>query len=86
MSVGTARPGDFKNNLERLRSQLKSIHYNGIFDIEGLVSGTPRVFLPLLDYIFTGSSKILAKYLVFKGYELYNKSDQKFIESMWNFW
>jgi hypothetical protein len=82
MTVGSARTGDFKNNLERLRSHLKSVHYNGNFDIEALISGKTQVYLPLLDYVFTGSSKLLAKYLVYRGYELYNKTDQKFVDSM----
>ncbi len=27
--------GDIKNNLEKLKSQLKSIHYSGVFDLDG---------------------------------------------------
>ncbi|KAL9650802.1 hypothetical protein ABK040_001852 [Willaertia magna] len=75
--------GDLKNNVEKLRSQLRSIHYNGELDIEGVVNGKPETFLPLLNFVLLQFSKPLAKYFISKGYKFYNLSDSKFIETVY---
>ena len=32
-----ASTGDLRNNIEKLKKQLKSIQYSGVFDVEGFV-------------------------------------------------
>ncbi|KAF0984528.1 hypothetical protein FDP41_000427 [Naegleria fowleri] len=75
--------GDLKNNLEKLRTQLRSIHYNGVFDVEAIINGKPEVFLPLLNYCILQFSKPLAKYFIQKGYIFHDLSDSKFIETVY---
>ena len=75
--------GDLKNNVEKVRTLLRSIHYNGVFDVEGIINGKPEVFLPLLNYCILQFSKPLAKYFIQKGYIFHNISDTKFIETIY---
>ncbi|KAL3699630.1 hypothetical protein R1sor_017652 [Riccia sorocarpa] len=77
--------GDLRGNLERLRMQLLSISYPHPFDVQGLKQGIPAVVLPLLHYALLGFSRHVARYLSASGYELYAKSDLRFMESALRF-
>ncbi|OAE19507.1 hypothetical protein AXG93_4794s1190 [Marchantia polymorpha subsp. ruderalis] len=77
--------GDLRGNLERLRTQLLSVNYPHPFDVQGLKQGIPAVVLPLLHYALLGYSRHVARYLSANGYELYAKSDLRFMESALKF-
>ncbi|CAM6075929.1 unnamed protein product [Sphagnum tenellum] len=72
--------GDVKGNLERMRVQLRSIAYPHAIDIQGAKNGLPAVILPLLHYALLGYSRHVARYIFVNGYELYAKSDLRFVE------
>lgn len=72
--------GDLYNNLERLRLELRALRYDGPFDVRALAVGEPAAFLPLLHHAFLGHSAPVAGWLAASGYELYSKSDLRFVE------
>lgn len=72
--------GDLYNNLERLRLELRVLRYDGPFDTRALAAGEPAAFLPLLHHAFLGHSAHVAQWLGARGYELYSKSDMRFVE------
>jgi hypothetical protein len=43
-------------------------------------NGLPAVILPLLHYALLGYSRHVARYIFVNGYELYAKSDLRFVE------
>ena len=81
--------GDVKNNLRKLLTELKRVHYpqyvdsdgsaNG-FDFKALANGQPQAFLPILHFVFLDYSYLLAQYLAERDYELYAKTDLRFVE------
>ncbi|CAM6107065.1 unnamed protein product [Calypogeia fissa] len=77
--------GDLHGNLERLRVQLQSIQYPHTFDVQGLKEGIPACILPLVHYSLLGYSRHLARFLSANGYELWAKSDLRFMESTLKF-
>jgi hypothetical protein len=75
-----ATTGDLKNNLERLRLELRALRYDGPFDVTALAAGEPAAYLPILHHAFLGASAPLAEWLGGRGYELLSKSDLRFVE------
>ena len=81
--------GDVKNNLRKLLAELKQIRYPECntnndesvvrLDITALASGVPQAFLPILHFAFLDYSYALANYLAERDYELYAKTDLRFI-------
>ncbi|EFJ04871.1 hypothetical protein SELMODRAFT_432026 [Selaginella moellendorffii] len=77
--------GDVEGNLERLKAQLRSVSYPHTIDNQGLRMGLPSAVLPLLHHALLGYSRHVFRYLSTNGYELYAKSDLRFIECILKF-
>lgn len=76
--------GDLKNNLRKLVSELKQIHYpQSELDIKGVAQGVPKAFLPIVHHVFLDYSISLAQYFASKEYELYGKTDLRFMEAVY---
>ena len=76
--------GDLKNNLRKLVSELKQIHYpQSELDIKGVAQGIPKAFLPIVHHVFLDYSISLAQYFASKEYELYGKTDLRFMEAVY---
>jgi len=76
--------GDLKNNLRKLVSELKQIHYSqSELDIKGVAQGIPKAFLPIVHHVFLDYSISLAQYFASKEYELYGKTDLRFMEAVY---
>ena len=76
--------GDLKNNLRKLVSELKQIHYpQSELDIRGVAQGIPKAFLPIVHHVFLDYSISLAQYFASKEYELYGKTDLRFMEAVY---
>ena len=76
--------GDLKNNLRKLVSELKQIHYpQSELDIKGVAQGIPKAFLPIVHHVFLDYSISLAQYFASKEYELYGKTDLRFMETVY---
>ena len=73
--------GDLKNNLRKLISDLKQARFpQDDLNVKGLAQGVPLAFLPILHYVFVDFSYALAQYFAGKDYELFGKSDLRFME------
>lgn len=72
--------GDIKNNLRKLKNELKKAHYAEVLDLENMVVGVTTAWLPVLHYLFAEYSVELTSYFSSKGYEFYGKSDLRFLE------
>ena len=75
--------GDLPANVERLRGELRRARYDGELSLDAVSSGDPTPFLPLLHFILLGFSKSVAHWLAELGYELYAKSDLRFVETVY---
>ena len=76
--------GDLKNNLRKLVSELKQIHYpQSELDIKGVAQGIPKAFLPIVHHVFLDYSISLAQFFASKEYELYGKTDLRFMEAVY---
>ena len=76
--------GDLKNNLRKLVSELKQIHYSqSELDIKGVAQGIPKAVLPIVHHVFLDYSISLAQYFASKEYELYGKTDLRFMETVY---
>lgn len=76
--------GDLKNNLRKLVSELKQIHYpQSELDIKGVAQGIPKAFLHIVHHVFLDYSIALAQYFASKEYELYGKTDLRFMEAVY---
>ncbi|XP_002733548.1 uncharacterized protein LOC100366350 [Saccoglossus kowalevskii] len=78
--------GDIKNNLRKLRRQLREMKYcpqsddpQQIFD-EGITEGRLTSFLPLWHFAFLKYSLPVAEFISSKNFELFGKSDLRFVE------
>ncbi|XP_065062636.1 uncharacterized protein LOC135689371 [Rhopilema esculentum] len=75
--------GDIKNNLQKLVSELKGISYDiATIDFDALVHGIPSAFLPMIHYTFLDYSPHLASYLAKRNYDLYVRTDLRFVETV----
>jgi len=71
--------GDLFNNLERLRSELNVVKYDGEYDLGYLGEGHPAGTVPILRYILLRFSRTLSEYIVNMGHELYTKDDERLV-------
>ena len=73
--------GDIQNNFEKLKTELRSIKYKiDLIDQDQMFEGLPIQFLPIMHYVVIDYSPEVAKYIREKGFELYGKSDFRFME------
>eukprot|EP00117_Sycon_ciliatum_P038632 scpid10938/ scgid28674/ Centrosomal protein of 44 kDa len=75
--------GDLQNSIRRLQTELKACKYTGDTDVRGLISGSPSALLPLLHYSLLSFSYPLAVHLSDRGYDLYGKSDSRFVDTLY---
>ena len=76
--------GDLKNNLRKLVSELKQVHFpQSELDLKGIAQGVPKAFLPALHHVFLDYSISLAQFFASKEYELYGKTDLRFLETVY---
>ena len=89
----SAKLGDIKNNYERLKQELKLVKYTKLQELEKIIPGSnesqfdilmqgiPLAFLPLVHHCFLVYSQNVADFIKDKGFDLYAKSDYRFMES-----
>eukprot|EP00698_Gefionella_okellyi_P024558 TRINITY_DN8701_c0_g1_i1.p1 TRINITY_DN8701_c0_g1~~TRINITY_DN8701_c0_g1_i1.p1 ORF type:complete len:234 (-),score=35.11 TRINITY_DN8701_c0_g1_i1:110-811(-) len=75
--------GDINNNIEKLRSELASLKYASPLDISSLKAGDPAALLPVLHFALYGFSRLLAKFLNENNFDLYAKSDARFLDGVY---
>ncbi|KAJ3299219.1 Centrosomal protein of 44 kDa [Borealophlyctis nickersoniae] len=78
-----AATGDLRNNLVKVQSELKNIHYDGPLDVYGISKGDPAAFLPLIHFILLDYSHVLVQHFATRSYELYGKKDTRFMEAVY---
>ncbi|CAD7938563.1 unnamed protein product [Amoebophrya sp. A25] len=73
--------GDLNAQVEKLKAQLRLLRFPiKDFMENGVMTGKPIALLPILHYIFFSFSKPFATFVRERGYELYAKSDLRFVE------
>ena len=72
--------GDLKNNLRKLKTELRFIKYNEEIPWQQINIGLTEPLLPILHYVFGDYSCEFTSYLGAKGYDFFCKSDLRFIE------
>lgn len=76
--------GDLRNNLRKLVFELKQIHYPHCeLDLHSVAQGIPKAFLPVLHHVFLDYSISLAQHFASKEYDLYGKTDLRFLETVY---
>ena len=76
--------GDLKNNLRKFVSELKQVHFpQSELDLKGIAQGIPKAFLPVVHHVFLDYSISLAQYFANKEYDLYGKTDSRFMEAVY---
>ena len=72
--------GDLKNSVLKLVREAKRMKLESVLDPDGLISGETKSHLPILSQALNSYSLPLSKYLHSKGYELFGKTDSRFLE------
>ncbi|GFN91555.1 centrosomal protein of 44 kda-like [Plakobranchus ocellatus] len=75
--------GDLYNNVKQLVHELKSVKYGKTLDTDLVVSGSPKAYLPIYNYLFTSYNTRLNADIVNSNNELYGKSDMRFMEAVY---
>jgi hypothetical protein len=76
--------GDLHSNVDKLKSQLRMLRFPiKDFMEEGVRCGKPIALLPILHYVFLQYSGKFVDFLREKRYELYAKSDLRFVEEIY---
>ena len=80
----TMTTGDLKNNLRKFVSELKQVQFpQSELDLKGIAQGVPKAFLPVVHHVFLDYSISLAQYFANKEYDLYGKTDLRFMEAVY---
>mmetsp|Transcript_4284 Transcript_4284/g.9266 ORF Transcript_4284/g.9266 Transcript_4284/m.9266 type:complete len:945 (+) Transcript_4284:602-3436(+) len=81
--TSVAATGDLRNNLEKLRSELRNTCVKEEeIELEAIARGEPIGFLPLLHKVLLDNSLLIARFLSEQGYQLYHISDRPFLEGV----
>lgn len=75
--------GDVDASVQRLAAELRRLRYPANFDAAGARQGRVGCILPVVHYILLGASKLVASWLLNKGYELNCKTDARFVDAVW---
>ncbi|KAK9909248.1 hypothetical protein WJX75_009461 [Coccomyxa subellipsoidea] len=75
------RTGDLEGNLSRLKLNLRSICFPGHFNDAGIRLGLPTSILPILNFVLTKASRIVASEISVHGFELTGKTDARFVQT-----
>ncbi|CAL8461730.1 g1261 [Coccomyxa elongata] len=73
--------GDLDGNVKRLKLKLRQISYTGHLDDASVRLGLPTSILPILNFILTKASRIVAKLISENGFELTGKTDARFVQT-----
>ena len=74
--------GDIQNNFEKLRRLLIKVKYKPYFDANRVMQGETSELLPMLHYVLLDCSRLVARFLVEKGHDLYAKNDLRFVDGV----
>eukprot|EP00112_Aurelia_sp_Birch-Aquarium-sp1_P024664 Seg788.21 transcript_id=Seg788.21/GoldUCD/mRNA.D3Y31 product="Centrosomal protein of 44 kDa" protein_id=Seg788.21/GoldUCD/D3Y31 len=75
--------GDISNNIRKLIAELKQVAYDyQSIDYDALTHGIPSAFLPIMHHVLLDYSHELASYFVNKNYDLYGRTDLRFVETV----
>ena len=75
--------GDITNNIRKLIAELKQVSYDyQSIDYSALTHGIPSAFLPIMHHVLLDYSHELASYFVNKNYDLYGRTDLRFVETV----
>ena len=75
--------GDIANNLAKLRKELQRMSYSLPIDFQAVQLGSASELLPVIHFTLLTYSKQLSGYLNTKGYDLFSKTDLRFLEATW---
>jgi hypothetical protein len=78
------KSGDLTKNIENLKKELKTLKFPDKLTDEGLASGNPIMFLPIIHFCFLSYSKYVAQYMIDNDYELFSKNDKEFFDKVHN--
>ena len=81
--VSRCRTGDLGNNIDKLRHELQQSKYAGNIDVRAWRNGRPSDLLPLVHFALLGYSKHVQESLMAKGYDLFAKTDVRFLEAVY---
>lgn len=81
MPLAACKTGDLKNNVDKLRQELLQSKYAGPIDVRIWRNGNPSDLLPLIHFALLGYSANVRDSLVSKGYDLFAKTDIRFLEA-----
>lgn len=73
--------GDIRANFEKLKTDLRTIKYVNPIEQGQIMDGIPLGYLPIIHHALLVYSPLVAKFIKEKGFELYAKSDYRFIEN-----
>lgn len=71
---------DIRNAAERLRKLLRSAQYPQLSNLR-LEDGVVSDLLRMLHFVLLDSSRLVAQFLLERGYDLYGKTDARFVKS-----
>ncbi|KAF1332745.1 Endoplasmic reticulum-golgi intermediate compartment protein, partial [Globisporangium splendens] len=77
-STNKSQMGDLRNSRERLKKLLKRIQYPHIATLE---TKSVQDLLRILHFALLDFSRVVAQFILDKGYDLYGKTDARFIDS-----
>ncbi|GFS13784.1 centrosomal protein of 44 kDa-like [Elysia marginata] len=75
--------GDLQNNFNQLANELKKVKYGKKLDADQIVSGSPKAYLPIYNFLFTSYNSKFNEDIVNSNNELYGKSDMRFMEAVY---
>jgi hypothetical protein len=75
--------GDIGNNFAKMQKELQRMSYSPPIDLQKMQQGHPSDLLPILHFSLLLYSKPLYGYLKSKGYDLFSKTDLRFLEAAW---
>ena len=78
--LASSATGDLANNVDRLRHELQQSKYAGNINARAWRQGDPADLLPLIHFALLGYSKHVHDALAAKGYDLFAKTDVRFLE------
>jgi len=75
--------GDLRNNVEKLRQELRGTCVDeSAVEWAGVAEGNPVALLPILHKVLLDDSHLVARYLANRGYQLFPTNDRKFLEGV----
>ncbi|KAJ1486863.1 Centrosomal CEP44 domain-containing protein [Baffinella frigidus] len=83
MVQGQQPTGDLQNNIDRLRAELQQAKYPGPIEARAWRRGNAADLLPLVHFALLGYSKLVHDMILAQGYDLFAKTDMRFLEAVY---